>query len=97
MQYLDRYTPQQSRRHEVRPGITGWAQVNGRQDIPFSKRFLFDVEYVDRCSFAFDLRIVLMTIFRLNGAGVQSGQAVSDVDDIGLSEIRTHRRNERDA
>jgi len=81
----------------VRPGITGWAQVNGRQDIPFSKRFLFDVDYVDRYSFAFDLRIMLMTIFRLNGTGVQSGQIVSDVDDIGLSQIRTHRRNERDA
>jgi lipopolysaccharide/colanic/teichoic acid biosynthesis glycosyltransferase len=94
IEYLDRYTPEQSRRHEVRPGITGWAQVNGRQDIPFSKRFLLDVEYVNNCSFMLDIRILFITFFRLHGAGVRSGQDVLEVDDIGLSDMKdtSHRR-----
>ena len=94
IEYLARYTPEQSRRHEVRPGITGWAQVNGRQDIPFSKRFLLDVEYVSNCSFMLDIRILFITFFRLHGAGVRSGQDVLEVDDIGLSDMKdtSHRR-----
>jgi sugar transferase EpsL len=87
-EYLDRYTPAQARRHEVRPGMTGWAQVNGRQDIPFSVRFIYDVEYVKSYTFFLDVRILFMTVFRLYGAGVRSGQNVLEVDDIGLSDLK---------
>lgn len=61
-QYLPLYSKGQSRRHEVRPGITGWAQVNGRNAISWTKKFELDVWYVDHCSFWLDVKIVLMTI-----------------------------------
>jgi lipopolysaccharide/colanic/teichoic acid biosynthesis glycosyltransferase len=60
-EYLDRYTPEQARRHEVRPGITGWAQVNGRNAVNWPERFAMDVWYVDNRSLAVDLRIVWRT------------------------------------
>ena len=60
--YLDRYTAEQSRRHEVRPGITGLAQVNGRNALRWEDRFALDVRYVDSCSFGLDTRILLRTI-----------------------------------
>jgi sugar transferase EpsL len=60
--YLDRYSAEQSRRHEVRPGITGLAQVNGRNALRWEDRFALDVRYVDSCSFGLDLRILLRTI-----------------------------------
>jgi sugar transferase EpsL len=65
MQYLDRYTPEQARRHSVRPGITGWAQVNGRNATTWEQRFACDLWYVDHCSFALDLRILAMTLLRV--------------------------------
>lgn len=61
-QYLPLYNKEQARRHEVRPGITGWAQVNGRNAISWAKRFELDVWYVDHCSFILDLRIIVLTI-----------------------------------
>lgn len=61
-QYLPLYNKEQARRHEVRPGITGWAQVNGRNAISWTKKFELDVWYVDHCSFLLDLRIFLLTI-----------------------------------
>ena len=61
-QYLSLYSKEQARRHEVRPGITGWAQVNGRNAISWTKKFELDVWYVDHCSFLLDLKIVFMTI-----------------------------------
>ena len=61
MQYLDQYTPEQARRHEVRPGITGWAQVNGRNTLTWEEKFAHDVWYVDHASLALDLRILLLT------------------------------------
>lgn len=60
--YLPLYSPEQRRRHEVRPGITGWAQVNGRNNISWTKKFELDVWYVDHCSFALDVKIIFMTI-----------------------------------
>lgn len=60
--YLALYTPEQARRHEVRPGITGWAQVNGRNDITWQKKFEMDVWYVDHLSFKLDVQILLMTV-----------------------------------
>jgi lipopolysaccharide/colanic/teichoic acid biosynthesis glycosyltransferase len=59
------YTPRQHRRHEVRPGLTGWAQIQGRAGIPWAERIELDVEYVDRRSFGFDLRILAATARRL--------------------------------
>lgn len=60
--YLPLYSPEQRRRHEIRPGITGWAQINGRNNISWTKKFELDVWYVDHCSFALDVKIILMTI-----------------------------------
>lgn len=62
MGYLDRYTPDQARRHEVRPGLSGWAQVNGRNAISWGEKFTLDVWYVDHVSLVLDLRIVLRTL-----------------------------------
>ena len=61
-QYLPLYSKEQARRHEVRPGITGWAQVNGRNVISWTKKFELDVWYVDHCSFLLDLKIIFLTI-----------------------------------
>lgn len=62
VQYLPLYSKEQVRRHEVRPGITGWAQCNGRNAISWTKKFELDVWYVDHCSFLFDLKILFLTI-----------------------------------
>lgn len=75
--YLNRYTPRQARRHEVRPGITGWAQVNGRNAISWEEKFNYDIWYVDNLSFKLDVKIILMTlvkIFKREGIS-QQGQA----------------------
>ena len=85
MQYLQRYTPEQARRHEVRPGITGWAQVHGRQHLPFSRRLELDTWYVDHLSPSLDLQILLKTLVQaVQGSGVETGQSVAEVDDLGL-------------
>lgn len=65
IEYMDRYTPEQARRHDVKPGITGWAQVNGRNAIQWQQKFSLDVWYVDHRSFALDLRILWMTVSRV--------------------------------
>lgn len=62
VQYLPLYDKEQARRHDVLPGLTGWAQVNGRNAISWEEKFKYDVEYVDRISFLFDLKIILMTV-----------------------------------
>ena len=67
MQYLDRYTQEQARRHEVKPGITGWAQVNGRNAISWEDKFKLDVWYVDNWSLLLDVKIVAMTIWKILG------------------------------
>ena len=65
--YLPLYSPEQYRRHEVRPGITGWAQVNGRNNISWTRKFELDVYYVDHCSLWLDLKIIFMTVQRVLG------------------------------
>ena len=77
MQYLDRYTPEQARRHEVKPCITGWAQVNGRNAITWEEKFKLDVWYVDNWSLWLDIKVVAMTIWKiLKREGIsQPGQA----------------------
>jgi len=80
MQYLERYTPEQARRHEVLPGITGWTQVNGRNAISWEQKFRLDVWYVDNWSLGLDLRILLLTIWKvLRREGIsQPGQATAE-------------------
>ena len=77
MEYLPLYSSQQRRRHDVRPGITGWAQVNGRNELTWEKKFELDLWYVDHQSFALDTRIFLLTLRSvLSAHGVsQSGHA----------------------
>jgi len=71
IEYLERYTPEQMRRHEVLPGISGWAQVNGRNAISWEEKFKYDVWYVDHLSFMLDLKIALMTIYKVfKGEGI---------------------------
>ena len=65
MQYLPRYSPEQAKRHQVKPGITGWAQVNGRNAISWEQKFKLDVEYVEKQSFVLDLKILWMTFFNV--------------------------------
>ena len=64
MEYLGRYSPEQMRRHDVLPGITGWAQVNGRNDTTWPQRFAHDIWYVDHCCFSVDVRILAMTVWK---------------------------------
>ena len=80
MRYLDRYTPEQMRRHEVRPGITGWAQVNGRNAINWDQKFALDVWYVDHQSLRLDLRIFWLTVRNvLRREGIsQAGEATME-------------------
>jgi lipopolysaccharide/colanic/teichoic acid biosynthesis glycosyltransferase len=65
VRYMPYYTEEENRRHEVRPGITGWAQVHGRKSITWTDKLKYDVEYVDKCSFLLDCRIVWMTIMKV--------------------------------
>jgi sugar transferase EpsL len=65
MQYLDRYTSEQARRHEAKPGLIGWAQMNGRNAITWEEKFQLDVWYVDHCSVWMDLRIILLTLLKV--------------------------------
>jgi len=77
MQYLTRYTPEQARRHEVKPGITGWAQVNGRNALTWEEKFKLDVWYVDHQTLWLDVKIIFMTVWKiLKREGInQPGQA----------------------
>jgi undecaprenyl phosphate N,N'-diacetylbacillosamine 1-phosphate transferase len=80
VEYLPLFSPEQARRHEVRPGITGWAQVNGRNAISWEKKFELDVWYVDNLSLSLDVRILLLTIFKvLRSDGIsQEGQVTME-------------------
>ena len=86
-EYLPMYDEVQKRRHEVRPGITGLAQVKGRNRLLFSERLKNDVYYVDHLSLLLDMKIMILTIrsvlFRSNT--IVSGQTIEDIDDIGLT------------
>jgi len=78
VEYLALYNTRQARRHEVRPGITGWAQVNGRNAISWEQRFELDVWYVDHMSFVLDLKILFLTVFKVFKAeGISSPTAVT--------------------
>ena len=80
VQYLPLYSPEQARRHEVRPGITGWAQCHGRNTLSWQEKFKLDVWYVDHCSFTTDVRVILTTIKKVivrDGIS-QDGQATME-------------------
>lgn len=88
VQYLPLYNPEQARRHEVRPGISGWAQINGRNLCKLSKKFEYDVWYVDHCTFATDLFIIYKTIMNVlskKDVGEGTGNMV-EVDDLHFIE-----------
>jgi lipopolysaccharide/colanic/teichoic acid biosynthesis glycosyltransferase len=80
MQYLGRYSKEQMRRHDVLPGITGWAQVNGRNALTWQEKFRLDVWYVDHWSFWLDIKIILMTIGKvIKREGIsQAGHATAE-------------------
>jgi sugar transferase EpsL len=80
VQYLKRYSTEQARRHDVLPGITGWAQINGRNAISWNEKFNLDIWYVDNWSFWLDIRIILLTVWKvITGEGIsQPGQATMD-------------------
>ena len=80
VQYLPLYSPEQARRHEVRPGITGWAQCHGRNTLSWQEKFKLDVWYVDHCSFLTDVKVILTTIKKVivrDGIS-QNGQATME-------------------
>jgi sugar transferase EpsL len=100
MEYLDRYRPEHRRRHDVKPGITGLAQINGRQTLRFSKKLEMDVWYVDHWSIWLDLSILFRTFLRLfRPDGIPDGAALTEVDDLGLGQglswVRECRGNSR--
>jgi lipopolysaccharide/colanic/teichoic acid biosynthesis glycosyltransferase len=80
MEYLPLYSPEQARRHEVRPGITGWAQINGRNALSWQRKFELDVWYVERHNLWLDVKIIVMTIRRtLERDGISApGSATAD-------------------
>ena len=81
VRYLSRYNATQRRRHDVRPGLTGWAQVNGRNAISWQDKFRLDVEYVDKISFAMDVKILFMTvgkIFKREGISSESSATMEE-------------------
>ena len=86
--YLQLYSPEQARRHEVRPGISGWAQVHGRNHCKLSEKFKLDVWYVDHCTLGTDLKIIWMTVMNvLKRSDIGEGAGdMKDVDDLGFSE-----------
>jgi|LSQX01.1.fsa_nt_gb lipopolysaccharide/colanic/teichoic acid biosynthesis glycosyltransferase len=92
--FLPLYDERQSRRHEVRPGITGWAQVNGRNTLSYSKKFEYDVYYVDHLNTMLDLKIIWMTVMNvLNRKDIGNGLQ-NEVDDLGLAEKKQWAINE---
>ena len=91
MQYLDRYSPEQARRHEVRPGITGWAQVNGRNAISWEDKFKLDVWYVDNQSIWLDIKILLLTVYKVfKRSGISANDSATMPEFMGSA---TQRRN----
>ena len=99
MEYLDRYTPEQFRWHEVKPGVTGWAQVNGRNAISWEEKFKLDVWYVDNQSLALDIRIMLMTVknvLRQDGLVLRGRQlwqnSIRRLPQYHLQELQGRRR-----
>lgn len=98
MEYLPRYSPEQARRHDVKPGITGWAQVNGRNAISWDEKFRYDVWYVDNRSFGLDIKILWLTLLKvLKREGInQAEQATMEVFMGNLEKPVTEGKMERE-
>lgn len=96
MRYLDRYSPDQARRHDVRPGLTGWSQVNGRNALSWPEKLALDTWYVDHRSFALDLKILLMTVgsvLRRSGISSEGSETMPEfMGDEGPVERNVPRR-----
>jgi sugar transferase EpsL len=93
MRYLDRYTPEQARRHSVLPGITGWTQVNGRNDLPWEQKLALDVWYVDHWSLSLDLRILGVTVWKvLKGEGIAAEGSATMPEFMGTAATPSHER-----
>ena len=98
MRYLDRYTPQQARRHEVRPGLTGWAQVNGRNAISWEEKFALDVWYVDHASLHLDWQIILRTVTTvLHRSGISAADhaTMNEFQGSALTVRKAQQNNDR--
>ena len=83
VRYLERYSPEQARRHDVRPGITGWAQVNGRNALTWDEKFRLDLWYVDNWSLWLDLKILLLTVKKV----IKQEGISQNADVVGMSEF----------
>ncbi len=91
VQYLPRYSPHQARRHEVRPGFTGWAQINGRNAISWEDKFNYDVWYVDNLTFKQDWKILFSTVFKvLKKDGISSDTSVTMEEFMGNKPEKVH-------
>jgi sugar transferase EpsL len=90
MRYLDRYTLREARRHEVRPGLTGWAQINGRNAISWPEKFALDVWYVDHWSFFLDMKIIFITILKVLQRHGINAEGEATMPEFGLD--REERR-----
>lgn len=91
VQYLERYTPEQMRRHDVTPGISGWAQINGRNGVDWATRFEYDVWYVENISFGVDIRIFLKTlaiVLKRSGVNQSKGQTMEEFGVVGNKTFR---------
>jgi lipopolysaccharide/colanic/teichoic acid biosynthesis glycosyltransferase len=88
MRYVDRYTAEQARRHDVRPGITGWAQVHGRNALDWEQKLALDVWYVDHRSFVLDLKVLLKTVgLVLRGVGIRQPGSATVEEFTGTPEV----------
>ena len=93
MQYLDRYTPEQARRHSVPPGITGWTQVNGRNDLAWEQKLALDVWYVDHWTLPLDIRILGLTAWKvLTGEGISAEGSATMPEFMGSEAPRSEKQ-----
>lgn len=95
LQYMDRYTPEQARRHEVKPGITGWAQVNGRNNLSWEEKFRLDVWYVDNWSLYLDFRILVMTVGKVLRRDGISAEGYATMPEFTGEEVKNVRQTKR--
>jgi lipopolysaccharide/colanic/teichoic acid biosynthesis glycosyltransferase len=92
VKYLGRYTPKQARRHEVKPGLTGWAQVNGRNAITWEEKFSLDIWYVDNRSFRLDLKILAMTVWKVLRREGISAEGEATMPEFMGTTVKENRR-----